>query len=85
MPTGKNVRVLETVHLGSRKTVHLLRVGSRKYLVGSSRERISLLADVTEAAADETPPAGEEQPPEGAKGRFARELRKQEADEAKDA
>jgi flagellar biogenesis protein FliO len=84
MPTGKNVRVLETVHLGSRKTVHLLRVGSRKYLVGSSRERITLLADVTEAAAAETPAAPEEGA-DDAKGRFARELRKHEAGEDKDA
>jgi len=49
LPGGKNVSVVETVHLGPRKTVHVLRVGRRKYLVGGTREQLSMLADVTDA------------------------------------
>jgi len=46
---NKRVRVLETTYLGPKKAVHLLEVGSQRYLVGSSRERISMLAEVTPA------------------------------------
>ena len=47
---GKDIRIIETVHLGSRKTLHLLEVGGRqKLLIGSTNENISILADVTEA------------------------------------
>ncbi|MBS3734259.1 MAG: FliO/MopB family protein [Phycisphaerae bacterium] len=50
---GKRVSVEETVALGPRKSVHLLRVAGRRYLVSSSREQITLLADVTDAVADD--------------------------------
>jgi flagellar biogenesis protein FliO len=47
---GKDISIIETVHLGSRKTLHLLEVGGRmKLLIGSTNENISLLADVTKA------------------------------------
>ncbi len=46
---GKKVSVLETTHIGPRKTLHILQVGSRKLLVTNTREGISLLADVTDA------------------------------------
>ena len=46
---GKKVSVLETVYLGPRKAVHLIQVGSRKLLVGSSTDRIVKLDDVTDA------------------------------------
>jgi flagellar biosynthetic protein FliO len=45
---GKEVRVVETVYLGPRKAVHVLEVGSRRYLIGSTNENISKLADITE-------------------------------------
>ncbi len=44
---GKEVRVVETVYLGPRKAVHVLEVGSRRFLVGSTNENITQLADIT--------------------------------------
>ncbi|UCE49053.1 MAG: FliO/MopB family protein [Phycisphaerales bacterium] len=44
---GKEVRVVETVYLGPRKAVHVLEVGSRRFLVGSTSENITKLADIT--------------------------------------
>ena len=48
-PAGRRIRVVETAHLAPRKTVFLLHVGSRKILVGSSREGLTNLGDVTDA------------------------------------
>jgi len=47
---GRNISVLETACLGPHKSVHLLRVGGKEFLVASTRERISMLADVTGAS-----------------------------------
>ncbi len=52
---GKKVTVLETTMLGQRKTVHLLQVGSRKYLVGGGPNGIRMLADVTDALSEQPP------------------------------
>lgn len=49
---GKEIRVVETVHLGPRKTLHLLRIGQQWLLIGSTNEEIRKLADVTDALAD---------------------------------
>lgn len=46
---GKLVTVTETVPLGPRKMVHILQIGSRKLLLGSTSDSIRFLADVTEA------------------------------------
>ena len=46
---GQRVVVLETTCIGSRKTVHLLKVGSRDILVASTREHVCMLTDVTGA------------------------------------
>ncbi len=46
---GKNISILETVYISPRSSVHLLRVGTKKYLVSRSGEGVCLLADVTEA------------------------------------
>jgi len=43
---GKKIKVIETVHLGSRKSVHLLQVGDQQILVGSTSERLTRLADI---------------------------------------
>ena len=45
---GKKLQVSETVHLGPRKAVHLIKVGKRTLLIGSTNENITNLADVTE-------------------------------------
>jgi len=46
--SGKEMKIIETVHLGPRKSVHLLKVGSRRLLIGSTAENITKLADVTD-------------------------------------
>ena len=43
---GKEIRITETVHLGPRKAVHLLEVGGRRFLIGSTNENITRLADL---------------------------------------
>ena len=52
-PSGKTISVIETVYLSPRKAVHLMQVHGRRLLVASTRERISLLADLTDGAAEE--------------------------------
>jgi len=44
---GKRIHILETVHLGPRKTVHLIEVGGQQLLIGSTNENITTLADLT--------------------------------------
>jgi len=44
---GREIRVIETVHLGSRKAVHVLEVNNRRFLIGSTNENISKLADLS--------------------------------------
>jgi len=44
---GKKIRIAETVHLGPRKAVHLLEIGNRRLLIGSTNENITRLADLT--------------------------------------
>ena len=48
--TGKEIRIIETVHIGPRKAVHLLKIGKRRLLIGSTNESITKLADVTDEA-----------------------------------
>jgi flagellar biogenesis protein FliO len=50
---GKLVTVTETIPLGPRKMIHILQVGSRKMLLGSTADSIRFLADITDAI--ETP------------------------------
>jgi flagellar biogenesis protein FliO len=44
--SGKQIRIIETVHLGPRKSVHLLKIGDKQILIGSTNENITKLADV---------------------------------------
>jgi flagellar biosynthetic protein FliO len=44
---GKRIKIVETAHLGPRKAVHLLRIGDRCLLIGSTNDNISKLADLT--------------------------------------
>jgi flagellar biosynthetic protein FliO len=46
---GKKIRIIETVHLGPRRAVHLLEAGNKQLLIGSTTESITRLADVTDA------------------------------------
>jgi len=43
---GKEIRIVETVHLGPRKAVHLLEVDNRRFLIGSTNENVTKLADL---------------------------------------
>jgi flagellar biogenesis protein FliO len=43
---GKEIHIVETVHLGPRKAVHLLEIGGRRFLIGSTNETINALADL---------------------------------------
>lgn len=47
--TGKSITVLETAYLGPRKTLHLVKVGRRQYLIAASHDRLGEPLDVTEA------------------------------------
>jgi len=44
---GKEIRIVETIHLGPRKAVHLLEIENRRFLIGSTNENITKLADLS--------------------------------------
>jgi len=44
---GKEIRIIETIHLGPRKAVHLLQIENRRFLIGSTNENITKLADLS--------------------------------------
>jgi len=44
---GKNIHVVETAHLGPRRWVHLVEIGDRQILIGSTNENITKLADIS--------------------------------------
>lgn len=61
---GKKIKIVETAHLGPKKAVHLLRIGDRCLLIGSTNDNITKLADLTteimmqeKALAEDTGPA----------------------------
>ena len=45
--SDKEIRIIETVYLGPRKAVHLLEVEGHRFLIGSTNENITRLADLT--------------------------------------
>jgi flagellar biosynthetic protein FliO len=47
--SGKEIRIVETVHIGPRKAVHLLEIGGRRFLIGSTNENVTKLAELTSA------------------------------------
>ncbi len=58
--SAKEIRVVETIYLGPRKALHLVEVGHRKLLIGSTNESITPLAtlsdewlDMPKSAADD--------------------------------
>ena len=50
--SGKKIKVIETVYIGPRKAVHLLKINNQCLLIGSTNETITKLADVTTEATD---------------------------------
>ena len=55
--SGKRIAVLETVHLGPRKSLHLVKIGNQEFLIGSTNEKITKLADITDAFSETDLPA----------------------------
>ncbi len=49
---GKEIRILETIHLGPRKAIHLLEVCNQRFLIGSTNENIMKLADINSDLTD---------------------------------
>jgi len=49
---GKKIRVVETAYLGPRKAVHIVEIGNQRFLIGSTNENVTKLADVTFAFTD---------------------------------
>lgn len=43
---GKEVRMLETLYLGSRKSIHLIKIGNRRIVIGCTTDRITKLAEM---------------------------------------
>ncbi len=47
---GKNISVIETIHLGQNRTLFVLEIGTgQRLLIGSTNNAINFLSDVTEA------------------------------------
>jgi flagellar biosynthetic protein FliO len=44
---GKMIQVSETVHIGPRRAIHLVKVGKQTLLIGSTNDNITKLADLT--------------------------------------
>jgi flagellar biosynthetic protein FliO len=48
-PAGREIRILETTCLGPRKALHLVEVGTRRLLIASTSDSITMLAPMGEA------------------------------------
>jgi flagellar biosynthetic protein FliO len=49
---GKEIRIVETVHLGPRKAVHVLEVNNQRFLIGSTNENVTKLAELSSGLTD---------------------------------
>ena len=49
---GREIRVVETVHLGPRKAVHVIEINNRRFLIGSANESVTKLADLGSVLTD---------------------------------
>jgi len=47
----RQLRVMETLHVTPRNAVHLMRVGDRVFMLGSTKEGLTTLGDVSDAVA----------------------------------
>ncbi|HAL44835.1 MAG: hypothetical protein A2Y12_07955 [Planctomycetes bacterium GWF2_42_9] len=45
---GKRIQLTETIHLGPRKSLHLVKIGNKTLLLGSTNDNITSLADVSD-------------------------------------
>lgn len=49
---NKAIQVVQTTYLGTRRAVHLIKIGNQWLLIGSTNDSITMLADVTTALAE---------------------------------
>lgn len=47
------IEVLETAYLAARKTLHIVRVGNKTFLIGSTNDSISSIADISDSFAED--------------------------------
>jgi len=45
---GREIRIIETAHIGPRRSLHIIKVAHRKLLIAATNETITKLADLTE-------------------------------------
>lgn len=63
-PKNGQVRVVDTVPLGGRRLIHLVRCGDRRYLIGNSERGIHFLASVESISDSDAVPAAVESRPD---------------------
>lgn len=51
----KHVRIVETTYLGPKKTLHVVEIGTKRYLLAGCGDQVRFMTDVTEAFKDEGP------------------------------
>jgi flagellar biosynthetic protein FliO len=49
---GKKIKVIESVSLGPHKTLHLIEIENHQFLIGTTAENITKLAEVTNSLKD---------------------------------
>lgn len=54
---GKRIQVCETIHLGPRKAIHLIKIDKQTLLIGSTSENITKLANVADQSSEVDLPA----------------------------
>lgn len=47
------IEILETAYLAARKTLHIVRVGNKTFLIGSTNDSISSIADISDSFAED--------------------------------
>jgi flagellar biosynthetic protein FliO len=50
--SGQNMKIKESLHLGTGRSVHLLEVSGKTFLIGSTSGNINLLGDVSGSFAE---------------------------------
>lgn len=58
---GKEIRIVETVHLGQRRAIHLIEAGGRRIMIGSTNEAITKLAEVGSEASGSSQQSSEQE------------------------
>jgi flagellar protein FliO/FliZ len=49
-PGGRNIRVIETMPLGAKRSLHIVEVGEKVYLIGCTDGGVTLLAELDRAS-----------------------------------